>query len=62
LHLTFQCLRPLEPGGKGPLKEYTRAMLHSIVTKETVAAQLITWHNLWFMLNLLTETWMIWSW
>lgn len=42
--------RPLEPGGKGP-----RAMLHSIVTKETVAAQLITWHNLWFMLNLLTE-------
>lgn len=47
--------RPLEPGGKGPLKEYTRAMLHSIVTKETVAAQLITWHNLWFMLNLLTE-------
>ena len=62
LHLTFQCLRPLEPGGKGPLKEYTRAMLHSIVTKETVAAQLITWHNLWFMLNLLMETWMIWSW
>lgn len=47
--------RPLEPGGKGPLKEYTRAMLHSIVTKETVAAQLITWHNLWFMLNLLME-------
>lgn len=50
-------LRPLEPGGQGPLKEYTRAMLHSIVTKEPVAAQLITWHNLWFMLNLLTATW-----
>lgn len=50
--------RPLEPGGKGPLKEYSRAMLHSIVTKEPVAAQLITWHNLWFMLNLLTESWM----
>lgn len=33
-------------------------MLHSIVTKEPVAAQLITWHNLWFMLNLLTESWM----
>ena len=35
---------------EGPLKEYTRAMLHTIVTKEPVAAQLITWHNLWFML------------
>eukprot|EP00913_Durusdinium_trenchii_P029087 g27272.t1 len=50
-----QDFRPLEVNGKGPLKEYTRAMLHTIVTKEPVAAQLITWHNLWFMLNLLTE-------
>ena len=41
--------RPLEANNQGPLKGYTRAMLHSIVTKEPVAAQLITWHNLWFM-------------
>eukprot|EP00439_Symbiodinium_sp_Y106_P083047 s653_g22.t2 len=51
--------RPLEPdrdgNGQGPLKDYTRAMLYTIVTKEPVAAQLITLHNLWFMLNLLQE-------
>eukprot|EP00931_Biecheleriopsis_adriatica_P055510 TRINITY_DN32844_c0_g1_i3.p1 TRINITY_DN32844_c0_g1~~TRINITY_DN32844_c0_g1_i3.p1 ORF type:complete len:468 (+),score=81.39 TRINITY_DN32844_c0_g1_i3:52-1404(+) len=47
--------RPLEPNGTGPLKDYTRAMLHTIVTKEPVAAQLITQHNLHFMLSLLTE-------
>lgn len=47
--------RPLEPNGTGPLKDYTRAMLHTIVTKEQVAATLITSHNLHFMLNLLTE-------
>jgi len=47
--------RPLEPGYDGPLKNYTRAMLHTIVTKEPVAASLITLHNLHFMLNLLTE-------
>jgi len=47
--------RPLEPGGNGPLQEYSRAMLHTIVTKEPVAASLITWHNLHFMLTLLTE-------
>jgi len=47
--------RPLEPNGTGPLKDYTRAMLHTIVTKEAVAAQLITLHNLHFMLTLLTE-------
>merc|ERR1711972_672944 len=47
--------RPLEPGYDGPLKKYTRAMLHTIVTKEPVAASLITLHNLHFMLNLLSE-------
>ncbi|CAE8616378.1 unnamed protein product [Polarella glacialis] len=47
--------RPLEPSGTGPLKDYSRAMLHTIVTKEPVAAQLITLHNLHFMLGLLTE-------
>ncbi|CAK0890470.1 unnamed protein product [Prorocentrum cordatum] len=47
--------RPLEADCGGPLKGYTRAMLHTIVTKEPVAATLITQHNLWFMLNLLTE-------
>eukprot|EP00929_Paragymnodinium_shiwhaense_P087424 TRINITY_DN47602_c0_g1_i1.p1 TRINITY_DN47602_c0_g1~~TRINITY_DN47602_c0_g1_i1.p1 ORF type:complete len:483 (-),score=139.68 TRINITY_DN47602_c0_g1_i1:82-1530(-) len=47
--------RPLEPGYNGPLKQYSRAMLHSIVTKETSAASLITLHNLHFMLTLLTE-------
>eukprot|EP00405_Crypthecodinium_cohnii_P009238 CAMPEP_0206425644 /NCGR_PEP_ID=MMETSP0324_2-20121206/3911_1 /ASSEMBLY_ACC=CAM_ASM_000836 /TAXON_ID=2866 /ORGANISM="Crypthecodinium cohnii, Strain Seligo" /LENGTH=471 /DNA_ID=CAMNT_0053890459 /DNA_START=43 /DNA_END=1458 /DNA_ORIENTATION=- len=47
--------RPLEVGGTGPLKDYTRAMLHTIVTKEPVAASLITLHNLHFMLTLLTE-------
>merc|ERR1719401_1542382 len=47
--------RSLEPGCDGPLKDYTRAMLHTIVTKEPVAATLITQHNLHFMLNLLTE-------
>lgn len=46
--------RPLEPGA-GPLREYSRAMLHSIVTKEPVAASLITLHNLHFMLSLLSE-------
>merc|ERR1712187_1003497 len=34
---------------------YSRAMLHSIVTKEPSAASLITTHNLHFMLSLLTE-------
>jgi len=47
--------RPLDGDCGGPLKGYTRAMLHTIVTKEAVAATLITQHNLWFMLNLLTE-------
>merc|ERR1719264_2503830 len=47
--------RPLEVGGKGPLQEYSRAMLHTIVTKEPVAASLITLHNLHFMLGLLSE-------
>lgn len=48
--------RPLEPGrDHGPLKGYTRAMLHTIVTKEPVAASLITLHNLHFMLSLLSE-------
>lgn len=47
--------RPLELDGSGPLKGYTRAALHTIVTKEPVAASLITLHNLHFMLNLLTE-------
>lgn len=47
--------RPLEVGGTGPLKDYTRAMLHTIVTKEPVAASLITQHNLHFMLTLLSE-------
>jgi len=47
--------RPLEPSGKGPLKNYTRATLHTLVTKEPVAASLITLHNLHFMLSLLTE-------
>lgn len=48
--------RPLEPGNpSGPLKDYTRAMLHTIVTKEPAAASLITVHNLHFMLSLLTE-------
>jgi len=47
--------RPLEVGGKGPLQEYSRAMLHTIVTKEPVAASMITLHNLHFMLNLLSE-------
>lgn len=47
--------RPLEPGVSGPLQDYSRAMLHSIVTKEPVAASMITLHNLHFMLTLLTE-------
>merc|ERR1740123_585718 len=51
--------RPLDPdaegGAAGPLRGYTRAMLNSIVTKESVASSLITQHNLFFMLNLLTE-------
>merc|ERR1740121_941404 len=51
--------RPLDVDANGqpagPLKGYTRAMLNSIVTKETVASCLLTQHNLWFMLNLLTE-------
>jgi len=47
--------RPLEPGYDGPLKSYTRAMLHTVVTKEPVAASLITLHNLHFMLSLLSE-------
>eukprot|EP00930_Biecheleria_cincta_P043547 TRINITY_DN29891_c0_g1_i1.p1 TRINITY_DN29891_c0_g1~~TRINITY_DN29891_c0_g1_i1.p1 ORF type:complete len:465 (-),score=103.13 TRINITY_DN29891_c0_g1_i1:45-1439(-) len=47
--------RPLECKGTGPLKDYSRAALHTMVTKEPVAAQLITLHNLHFMLTLLTE-------
>lgn len=47
--------RPLEVNGTGPLKNYTRAMLHTIVTKERVAASLLTLHNLHFMLSLMTE-------
>lgn len=47
--------RPLEPNYEGPLKQYSRAMLHTIVTKEPAAASLITMHNLYFMLSLLTE-------
>lgn len=47
--------RPLECNGTGPLKDYSRAALHTMVTKESVAAQLITLHNLHFMLTLLTE-------
>lgn len=47
--------RPLEPNGTGPLKDYTRAMLHTVVTKEPAAASMITLHNLHFMLSLLTE-------
>merc|ERR1712217_25309 len=51
--------RPLDPDAKGedggPLRGYTRAMLNSIVTKESVTSSLITQHNLWFMLNLLRE-------
>merc|ERR1719499_3033860 len=51
--------RPLDPDVKGeaagPLRGYSRAMLNSIVTKETVACSLITQHNLHFMLNLFVE-------
>lgn len=47
--------RPIEPNGTGPLKDYTRAMLHTVVTKEPAAASMITLHNLHFMLSLLTE-------
>jgi len=47
--------RPLEPGREGPLKNYSRAMLHTIVTKESAAASMITLHNLHFMLSLLLE-------
>jgi len=47
--------RPLEPGCTGPLQDYSRAMLHTIVTKEPVASSLITLHNLHFLLSLLSE-------
>merc|ERR1712039_761898 len=47
--------RPLEPGCTGPLKDYSRAMLHAVVKKEPAAACMITLHNLHFMLSLLTE-------
>eukprot|EP00928_Gymnodinium_smaydae_P015670 TRINITY_DN15802_c0_g1_i1.p1 TRINITY_DN15802_c0_g1~~TRINITY_DN15802_c0_g1_i1.p1 ORF type:complete len:477 (-),score=98.95 TRINITY_DN15802_c0_g1_i1:102-1457(-) len=46
---------PLEPGYDGPLREYSRAMLHTVVTKESTAASMITLHNLHFMLSLLRE-------
>mmetsp|Transcript_28779 Transcript_28779/g.66891 ORF Transcript_28779/g.66891 Transcript_28779/m.66891 type:complete len:459 (+) Transcript_28779:101-1477(+) len=45
--------RPIEPDSA--IKEYSRAMLHTIVTKEPIAASLITHHNLHFMLSLLRE-------
>eukprot|EP00927_Polykrikos_kofoidii_P054644 TRINITY_DN49031_c0_g1_i1.p1 TRINITY_DN49031_c0_g1~~TRINITY_DN49031_c0_g1_i1.p1 ORF type:complete len:477 (+),score=90.21 TRINITY_DN49031_c0_g1_i1:88-1518(+) len=47
--------RPLDNNPDSPLKNYSRAMLHTIVTKEPVAASMITLHNLYFMLSLLTE-------
>lgn len=51
--------RPLDPGAKGeaagPLRGYTRAMLQSIVTKESVAFHMLQQHNLHFMFNLLSE-------
>merc|ERR1712113_1075917 len=47
--------QPLEPGYDGPLRQYSRAMLHTIVTKEPGAVSMLTLHNLHFMLSLLTE-------
>jgi len=50
-----QDFNPLEPGYDGPLRGYSRAMLHTVVTKESTAASMITIHNLHFMLSLLRE-------
>jgi queuine tRNA-ribosyltransferase len=47
--------RPLEASSSSPLQQYSRAMLHTIVTKEAGAASMITLHNLHFMLSLLSE-------
>lgn len=48
--------RPIEPGCPcSTCKLYTRAMLHTIVTKEPVASSLITVHNLTFMKRLMQD-------
>merc|ERR1712012_860897 len=47
---------PIEHGcGCSTCATYTRAVLHTVVAKESTAASLITVHNLHFMMTLLHE-------
>jgi queuine tRNA-ribosyltransferase len=45
------CCRPTEEGGLGT----TRAFIHHNAAKETVAAHLLSIHNVWYQLNLMRE-------
>jgi queuine tRNA-ribosyltransferase catalytic subunit len=45
------CCRPQHDGGLG----VTRAFVHHNTAKETVAAHLLTTHNVWYQLNLMRE-------
>lgn len=45
------CCRPRAQGGLG----ITRAFVHHNASKETVAAHLLTMHNVWYQLNLMRE-------
>lgn len=49
------CCRPRGDGGKNEGLGVTRAFIHHNVGKETVAAHLLTTHNVWYMLNLMRE-------
>ena len=45
------CCRPVADGGMG----VTRAFVHHNVARETVAAHLLSIHNVWYQLNLMRE-------
>lgn len=48
--------RPIEPGCECPVCStmgINRAWMHLAITKDTVAAQLLTIHNVWYQLNLM---------
>merc|ERR1719282_2161377 len=48
--------QPIEPGCKcETCANYSRAMLHTIVTKEAVASSIITIHNIHFLMSLTAE-------
>lgn len=49
------CCRPRGDGEENAGLGVTRAFIHHNVAKETVAAHLLTMHNVWYMLNLMKE-------